>query len=138
MLSYIAGVISTILIFLISQLIIYKFGRKAAEDDRRRDFDLKLYGLKIEAAQKAYQYVVRVYRAYKIPGLSSDPKKVNLEARDWFDGQALLLGEKVYESLIHYLFSLESPDLKDEEHAKALVKAQNAIKSILKERTFSS
>lgn len=130
--NFLLGVMSTLFITFATQLLIFWLNRREAENTRKESFRLKVYELRIRAAQEAYQNVIRVYRAYKVPGVSNNPQDVSLSVRDWFDGQALLLGDRVYETLIYYLFSLENNKLSDQDHAKELVKAENALKSILK------
>jgi hypothetical protein len=128
--SFFLGIISTLLITFVSQLIIFWLNRKAAKEERDESFKLKLFELRLQAAQTAYQYVLRVYRAYKVPSKGIDPKKLRIEARDWLDSQALILGKKVYETVIFYFFALENKSLSDQEHAKELVKAEKALESV--------
>lgn len=133
MADFILGGFTTLITVFCTQLLIHFLSKSREKEGRKESFKLKLYELRLQAAQTAYQYVLRVYRAYRIPSRGVDSKQLNIEARDWLDGQALILGEKVYETVIFYFFAMDNPNLSDEEHAKELVKAEEALKSILKD-----
>ena len=74
-----------------------------AEEDREKNFKFRLMELRINAAQTAYKYIFQIYRAYQRNREdTSRADKLAKEARDWLDGQILILGDDIHKAVFTY------------------------------------
>jgi len=117
-----------------STVMNYYSSKSRAREDRDETFKLKIIEMRIVAAQKAYQYLFKVYRACEIN--SKDPLTVKLsnEARDWLDGQALILGDDIYQAVF---YSFNSLTLQVSKRYEIFEDAKKKLKSILKKPYLS-
>lgn len=136
----ILGAILTLSSSLIIQLFVYFLSRKSTKEDRKENFKLELYKLRIDAAQKANQYIFKVYRAraqlvrsQNRTGLIQPNSAENIEltetekeARDWLDGQALILGKTFMDVLVYLNMPIFESD------AEELSKAQKSLRALIK------
>lgn len=119
-------------------LINHWLTRKRTKEERLESFRLKVYELRIQAAQTAYKYIFKIYRSTQRTTQAGnfivvnepvvDTSQLLLEARDWLDGQALILGEKVYQAVLFYFNSARS-----EGEYKTMNAALKTLKNIIKE-----
>ncbi len=137
-----SGIIVGSLVPLITLYLNHFLSRQRASKERKESFRLKVYELRIQAAQTAYQYIFKLYRAsqatVKMVGKVGSMTIVNKskvdiydlqqEARDWLDGQALILGDKIYQAVFFYFNSVG-----EQGEYKAMEKAQKALRGIIKE-----
>ena len=95
-----------------------------------KQFQLKLFERKIDAAQKAYMYVYQVHRAYA-RNLKDTTRadKFAKEARDWLDGQILILGEDIHKAVFTYFNA--APD-RDSKAYDLMEEAQSKLKAVIK------
>jgi 7-keto-8-aminopelargonate synthetase-like enzyme len=94
-------------------------------------FKLKLLELKIGAAQKSFQYLYKLHREFSINGKSSKCTQLSMEARDWLDGEALLLGQDAYQAVLGYINILCDEKSDNEMELGALDFAENRLRDIL-------
>lgn len=136
--SFFLGAIFTLITSFILNYYIHWLNRKRDAEERKESFKLKLYELKIQAAQTAYQYIYKVYRASSransMQGAIAldDPiwkelRNLTKEARDWLDGQVLILEEKVYKKVFYYFNSVG-----DEKQYEIMEDAKKALKATLR------
>jgi len=99
-----------------------------ANEDRKENFKIKLAELKLQAAQKAYQYIFKIHRASRRSQLSQN---IADEARDWLDGQAIILGDEIYTAVFTYFNNVLTNNTPFQQ-AKAMDQATIKLKSVLK------
>lgn len=136
-----SGIIVGALVPLITLYFNHFLSKQRASEERKESFKLKVYELRIQAAQIAYQYIFKIYRAQQTQLMASgqlqmrktdfDEKSVTRlakEARDWLDGQALILGKEVYKAVFFYFNCIG-----DSGQYQAMEKAQKILEAIVKE-----
>ena len=133
-----SGIIVGSLVPLITLYFNHFLSRQRTSEERKASFRLKVYELRIQAAQTAYQYAFKLYRAgsrtTKIGQLlvvnkpKVDISDLQQEARDWLDGQALILGDKIYQAVFFYFNSVG-----EQGQYKAMEKAQKVLRGVIKE-----
>ncbi|MBI2334260.1 hypothetical protein HYU96_00470 [Candidatus Daviesbacteria bacterium] len=97
--------------------------RQRDREDREEAFKLKLYELRIQAAQTANQYIFRIYKEQGIleglkahltvhePEFKKQDDIINdliQEASNWIDGQVLILGQTINRKFYAYLNGYDS------------------------------
>lgn len=140
-----SGIIVGALVPLITLYLNHFLSRQRASEERKESFRLKVYELRIQAAQTAYQYIFKIYRArQKQLMVNKEPKMrtinfneksatdIAIEARDWLDGQAIMLGKKIYEAVYTYFNSVG-----DKGEYEAMDKAQKALESVIKKELIN-
>ena len=115
---------------IIGVLLQYFTSKWRSIEDRKEDFKIKLMELRINAAQTAYKYIFQVHRAYaRNIKDTSRADKLTREARDWLDGQILILGEDIHKAVFTYF---NSASFKDSEKYKLMEEAQKKLKEVIK------
>lgn len=112
-----------------SAIMNYYSSKSRAKEDREEAFKFKIMEMRIETAQKAYQYLFRVYRAYEINQKDPSTIKLTIEARDWLDGQALILGDDIYQAVFSFF---NAATLNNTKKYEIFEDAQKKLKSVLK------
>ena len=139
-LVFFLGAFANLILIFGTQLLIHNLNIKRDEKNRLEMFKLKVFELRLNAAQTANQYLLRVNRQSARYGHSekfrlvdakfqTELEKLGLEAREWLDGQALILGDEIYQKVFYYL-NVVGKDKKEE--LAALIAAQNSLARILK------
>ena len=128
--SNISPAIIAFLGVIIGVLLQYFTSKWRADEDRAEDFKFKLKELRINAAQTAYKYIYQVYRTYaRNLENTSRADKLAKEARDWLDGQILILGEDIHKAVFTYLNAAGD---RDRLTYNLMNEAQKKLKSVLK------
>jgi hypothetical protein len=126
LLSFGAGL--TVAGSLINLIANYYSTKFRAKEDREENFKINLTQLRLDASQRAYQYIYQIHRARSRGSI--DQNLVD-EARNWLDGQVTILGDDVYTAVFSY-FNHASTNTTVSDRANAMDIAVKKLKSVLK------
>jgi hypothetical protein len=118
----------TLLGSLINLVANYYSTKLRAREDREEDFKIKLTQLRLDASQRAYQYIFQIHRALSRGSLD---QALADEARSWLDGQVIILGDDIYTAVFSYI-NHTSTNTTASERANAMDLAVKKLKSVLK------
>ncbi len=103
--------------------------RVNAKKDQKINFESKVSQLRLDAAQTAYQYIYKIHRSSSRKVLTQNLAD---DARDWLDGEAIILGDDIYTSVFAYFNHVSTGSAQSEQN-KAMQRAIDNLKLVIKE-----
>lgn len=113
---------------LINLIANYYSTKLRAREDREENFKIKLTQLRLDASQRAYQYIYQIHRALSRGSLD---QTLADEARNWLDGQVIILGDDIYTAVFSYI-NHASTNTTVLERTRVMDIAIEKLKSVLK------
>lgn len=125
------GLIVGVVIALFVQILVHLLAASREEKNREEIFKLKIFELKLEAAQTAYKLIYRVSRGERDNVFQRGPDldTAITDTRDWIEGQRLILGNRIYEDIIEYLKLAEE---EDPDAVEAFENAKHSLEKVVK------
>ena len=121
----------TLIVYIINLGLNYITNLWQSDRNRKKEYEKDLNRLRLDAAQKAHQYIFRLHRAHAEDPQGRRFRYMNKEARDWLDGQAIILGEEIYKA-VYFYFNQVMVNNVVSEVAKSMKDAENKLRTVLK------